>query len=66
MTNEELDGLILSHICAGVGKARLLVSAAHDAKYPGDAYRPVDRSLQRLRKAGKIRFADASKNWVPS
>lgn len=63
--NEKDDQIILELIKKGTARARLLVSELKRVSRltPKDKiYRRVDRSLQRLRKAGKIAFVEGE--WV--
>ena len=63
MTNDELDDAVLNAI--EWGNQRFVDIRVHvRRKFPHrDLYRPVDRALQRLRKAGRIRFAEG-KWWL--
>jgi len=65
----ELDGFMLTHLDTNPKRASVLVQrfrVAHATSMSlvENADRIVDRSLQRLRKAGKIKPAPKQKGWV--
>lgn len=68
METAELDSFILGQLNTTPQPASSL-TACFTRAYPAydgntSAYRIIDRSLQRLRKAGKIQPAPKQKGWV--
>ena len=62
MANQELDLAVLDAVTQGFTKAGEILEYV-SGRVRGDKnpfYRPVDRSLQRLRRARKIRFSTKS------
>lgn len=59
-TNEKLDALVLKVIKGGERRASKIASKV---AAEGTLRAEIDRSLQRLRKAGRIRFNGSSEGW---
>jgi len=59
---EELDSMVFAEIWGGATRASSLEFLA-DASNPSPSFRQIDRSLQRLRKRGKIRFMGPRRGW---
>lgn len=65
VTNEELDAAIIKEIKREPMFAALLErNIAEDLNArPDDLIRPINRALQRLRKAGKIELTGKPRRW---
>lgn len=66
MTNEQIDAAILRHLAADGPLLNVDICRRIQAEAGAraiDMYRPVDRSLQRLRKAGLIK-PDRRVGWA--
>jgi hypothetical protein len=57
MTDEQLDELVFATIQKGIHAMRVTI-----ARHLG--VKNVDKPLQRLRKAGRIRYNGPTKRWV--
>jgi hypothetical protein len=64
MANDEVDRRVLDAVKAGAKRARDVIVAVH-GEYTGDhrIHRVIDRSLQRLRRAGRLQFSTGT-GWL--